>query len=282
MASCVIALGVLGISSAVAASDARKPGLGSPSFQPGFYVTNLKSNRITEYSLDATGDVAPALTISGRSTGLSQPPNLRFDAAGDLFVLNGNNTITEYAPRANGHVARILTLGGPRTAINAADGFAFDKRGDIYVSNGGSGSITEYARGAHGDAAPIRTIAGPATGLMTPEGVVIDAAGDIVVASDGANDGKPWSIVKFSARARGNVAPFATLTGPDTELGVPADIEYDGRGRLWVTDAGTNAITEYASAATGDARPIRTISGPKTRLSTPIGLDIDPSTGGST
>ncbi|MBV9583121.1 MAG: hypothetical protein JO057_31425, partial [Chloroflexi bacterium] len=47
------------------------------------------------------------------------------------------------------------------------------------------------------------------------------------------------------------------------------------RGRLYVVDATSNAITEYAPGATGNAAPVASIAGSVTGISDPIGLVLD-------
>src|SRR5664280_854245 len=62
------------------------------------YVAN-DNNSITEYATGANGNVAPVATISGSSTGLSQPWSLVLDPSDDLWVANnGIWSVTEYAP----------------------------------------------------------------------------------------------------------------------------------------------------------------------------------------
>lgn len=61
---------------------------------------------VTVYPAGSNGNVAPAATISGASTGLAGPVALAVDASGNLYVYNyDNDSITIYAAGSNGNIA---------------------------------------------------------------------------------------------------------------------------------------------------------------------------------
>jgi hypothetical protein len=80
---------------------------------------------ITVYSPGSNGNVAPAATISGSNTGLSNPYGLAIYPNGNLFVVNAcNSSITEYAPPLNGNITPIAIISGSNTLLNAPGGTA--------------------------------------------------------------------------------------------------------------------------------------------------------------
>ena len=107
--------------------------------------------------------MAPKATISGASTGLSNPHGLGFDSSGRLFVANAGNSVTEY-PRRQREVAPKATISGASTGLNFPEGLGFDSSGRLFVANGHGNSVTEYAPGASGNVAPTATISSPAPG----------------------------------------------------------------------------------------------------------------------
>ncbi len=81
------------------------------------YVSN--SDSITVYAPGATGNAAPIRTISGASTGLSNPLGVAVDSAGHLYVANIlGSSITMYALGATGNVAPLRTVSGARTGLS--------------------------------------------------------------------------------------------------------------------------------------------------------------------
>jgi hypothetical protein len=66
----------------------------------------------------------------------------------------------------------------------------------------------------------------------------------------------PLVAAVHGAGAAGNASPIATIAAA---------------GRLFVTNAGSSAVTEYAPGASGNVAPIATISGPNTGLNGPAG-----------
>lgn len=178
------------------------------------------SDAILIFPNTATGNVAPSASIAGKSTALSSPTGITFDAGGDLLVANsGNNTVTTYAPGATGNIAPTATLGGASTGIDSPECVRTDSTGAIYVCNNNVSTITVYAAGASGNATPIRTLGGAATGLSNPTSVTFDKKGNMYVANPGAN-----TITVYAPGATGNQAPMFTVAGANTGLVTPIDV----------------------------------------------------------
>ena len=136
------------------------------------YVTNVLNsltvsvNAIMVFAAGATGNAAPSDSIAGDKTGLSSPTAIALDAAGRIYVANGNGTVTVYPAGASGNVAPLDSIGGANTGLSMPSGIALDGQ-FLYVANYG-GSITVYRPGARGNVAPVDTIVGSNTGLYGP------------------------------------------------------------------------------------------------------------------
>src|SRR2546425_12957020 len=79
-----------------------------------YLSTPASSPSITVYAVGATGNATPTAIIAGGNTGLIGPGAMAFDAAGRLYVANGNSlsltyNITVYGAGATGNVAPTAT-----------------------------------------------------------------------------------------------------------------------------------------------------------------------------
>jgi hypothetical protein len=103
------------------------------------YVANAVANSVLVFPLSANGNVAPATTIIGAGTGLSDPRRIAFDANGNIYVTNGGaaNSVTVYAANANGNATPTATIFGAGTGLSSPNGIALDGAGKIYVANTG-------------------------------------------------------------------------------------------------------------------------------------------------
>ena len=234
-----------------------------PAAESNVWVANTSANTVTRYGPTATGNTAPAATISGAATGLNVPIGTVVDGSGRLYVANQTaNTITQYAPGANGNVAPVATIGGALTQLAGPRALALDRAGRLYVTNITDHSVTVYAPGASGNVAPLARIAGAATGLNVPAGVALDATGRIYVANRAAG-----TVTRYPAGADANVAPDLTITAG---LSTPANMAIDAAGALYVTNEANNTITRYTNGAL-----VATISGGG--LARPVGIALDAS-----
>jgi hypothetical protein len=250
-----------------------------------FYVANPGNNSITVYAAGDSCNATPAGTISGSNTGLGAPTFIALDAAGRLYVSNGEGTITVYAAGATGNATPTATIAGSNTGLSFPSGIALDGAGQLYVANSLNcpnvsdcfdASITVYAAGATGNATPTATIHGSNTGLHDPTGIALDGAGRLYVRNLAG-------ITVYAAGATGNATPIATIQVSTTGLGlVPAGIALDAAGRLYVANpqlagvgSSSGSIAVYAAGANGNATPIATIQGSNTGLNTPAGIALD-------
>ncbi len=236
----VFAAGASGAATPTATIAGGNTGLDKPSgiavdANGKIYVTNLgvptiakpTGNSVTIFSAGATGNVAPAITISGSNTSLDTPNGLALDSKGNIYVANEGSTInaagsvTVYPAGSTGNATPSATIAGTTSGVNIPHAVALDSSGKIYVTDANSNnpSVTVYAAGATGNVAPVYTIAGSNTGLSNPNGITIDPEGNIYVVSNtfpvGGNVG---FILVFPANSTGNVTPSATITGAATGL----------------------------------------------------------------
>ena len=224
---------------------------------------------ITEYPPGASGNVAPAVTISGNATGLNQPTGLARDAAGDLWVADsGSGAVTEYAPGASGNATPVATISGSATGLVTPAGVAIDAAGNVWVVDGVTHLVSEFSPGAHGNIAPVATLSGPATGLVYASGLAFDPEGDLSV-TDGAG-----AVSVFAPGAHGDVAPLLRLAGAATDLSQPYGIAIDPAGQMYLNISTSNAVVEFPFGAGGDVAPLTAISGPD--LVAPTDVAVSP------
>jgi hypothetical protein len=176
-------------------------------------------------------------------------------------------TVIIYPISANGNYnpGTNIIVGSNTGLLNPA-GIALDSSSNIYVTNQGNSSVTVYSAGSSGNVTPIATITGTNTGLLNPFGIALDSSNRIYVAN-GLNTTTP-SVTVYAAGSNGNVAPIATIAGPNTGLADPSGIAVDPTGRIYVGNENSPSfngiVTVYNAGANGNVAPIRTITGANT------------------
>lgn len=149
------------------------------------YVTTQAPNQVLVYDINADGSISanPSRTITGASTGLTQPVSIWVDAEGAIYVNNINTNVVEFAPGANGNVAPDRTLaagnhpvyvgrgGSTEYAIITQPNYPTDTAtryiafGSIYPTNPGDGPVLSAGNGIYvGNA---NSFAGPMAGYAT-------------------------------------------------------------------------------------------------------------------
>lgn len=68
------------------------------------------------------------------------------------------------------------------------------------------------------------------------------------------------SVTEYSPGASGNVAPIATITGPNTQIHGPSGLAVDSAGEVFVGFPEGGAVAVYPAGANGDVAPIRMIT----------------------
>ena len=251
-----------------APGDAGKDSGGARS--PGIYVTN-GDDSVTVYALTASGNAAPARTLSGASTQLSIPIGLAVDAENDLLVANrGSGRVTVYPALATGNVAPSRTL--TATGMGSPEGLVVGPTGDLFVStcpgcgtaNGGSVGVFHFP-GASG--ASDYTIAGMNTGFTDPACLALDGSGGLWVANAFGGD-----VALFAGQATGNATPTTSFT-PASAANIQSLAYGENTLFLGVPGAG---IALYPTSATGSASAAATLGGTtQLPISYPAGMFVD-------
>ncbi|HYL94043.1 MAG TPA: hypothetical protein VEW69_12905, partial [Alphaproteobacteria bacterium] len=129
------------------------------------YVTNASTNAILRFdnAFTATGNMAPAATISGPATTLSNPRYIFLDTANDrLFVANNGGSsilIFDALSTKNGNVAPTRFIAGAGTSLATPVDVALDKTRDLlYVADGSSILVFATASTINGAIPPARTL----------------------------------------------------------------------------------------------------------------------------
>ena len=89
------------VSRALSLALVAAPPAAAATVTPSLIVSNYTGQSILTFPLSATGNVAPATTITTNGTTTPDPTATAFNGAGDLWVVS-DTTITEYTPGAAG------------------------------------------------------------------------------------------------------------------------------------------------------------------------------------
>jgi hypothetical protein len=159
------------------------------------------------------------------ASGLTDPWDVAFDRAGNLFVVDydrgglvGNAAIYKITPN------------GERTTF--ASGLSYPS----YVAVDGAGNVfvADYNRGIIYEYKPTGSRATFASGLHHPVGMAFDSSGNLFVADNNAGNIHQGSIYEYKPnRSR---TTFALLNPSDR----PTDLAFDSMGNLLMADVGGN------------------------------------------
>ena len=256
------------------------------------FVTNNAADTATGYPTSASGDAAPTYGVGGNSTSPFEAEAEAFDAAGDLWVANGNSTIVEYpksslAQSGNPAPAVVLTSDGSNS-ISSPSGLVFDASGDLWATNSGNGpgagSVVEFTRSelaASASPTPAVTISSNGTNINGPYGLTFDSSGNLWVSNYNGN-----TVVEFAANQLGTsgaTIPAVTLTMPGTVFPAtcgPNGATFDASGNLWVPCYNENQVLQIAKSSlgsTGTPTPAVTLSSTSNSLSQPEYATFDSS-----
>ncbi len=155
------------------------------------------------------------------------------------------------------HAPYFVKIGSQLAPLANAGGLAFQPNGNLWITtftseaSGGNAilkftpaQLTNLSTGVHPHPAPAAKITSSSFGLIL--GAVFDADVNLWVV-DGTND----AVYEIShaqlvaATAAGTpITPAVTITDP-TDLSVPAFLEFDAAGDLWVSSEASNKIVEF-------------------------------------
>ena len=194
--------------------------------------------------------------IAGPTAGIVTPKGLEIIEELDLVIVAnlGATNIKGFSLSAEGDVSPTLfieDLGGITGSIWDVH---YDAEADIFFAAGTTGTLLVYA-----DFSENLGINGP-TSLIVPSdaeanqisvnlhGVDYDAASDTVILTDvgladDATDGQIFIISDLSM-ASGNVAVDLAIVGPESMLGNPVDVVFDGSG-IYVAEKANDLVLYY-------------------------------------
>jgi hypothetical protein len=244
------------------------------------YVANQGGTSVLVFDAISTktGNVAPARSISGASTGIILPTDLAVDSGKnllyvadgrDVFVFGAASTVSGNTPFTHdiqvGFVVAALFL---------------DATNDrLYLADSAANAINVYdsASTLNAKVAPSRALTGAATQLSTPSGVAIDAVGKLIVSNSSGNS---ITVYVNAGALNGNIPPAALISGANTTLSGPAQIAVNRSNtlvELFVANPnGPNVpIFSNLGGTAGNIAPSRNISGAATSLALPGGITLD-------
>jgi len=206
------------------------------------------------------GDGGPAINAS-----LNQPHEIRFDASGNLFIVDMKNHAIRRVDRQTQQISTIAGDGQPGYAgdggpaveakLNKPHSLQFDRKGDLYVCDIGnhvvrkidmaSGIISTFA----GTGKPGKTVSdAPINGnpLNGPRSIDVDREGNLWLATREGNqvfriDLKTQRIEHIAGTGKkgtagdGGPAKLAELSGPK---GIAIDVD----GNVWLADTESHSI----------------------------------------
>ena len=160
--------------------------------------------------------VTPAGVVSTFASGFSDPNALAFDAAGNLYVANGDNSDSTVDKVTPAGVVSTFASG-----FDNPDALAFDA-GNLYVANYFGNTVSKVT--------PAGVVSTFASGLSGPDGLAFDAAGNLYVANYSAN----------SIETVNKVTPAGVVSTFVSNIGVPVGLAFDAADNLYVGNfAGT-------------------------------------------
>ena len=222
---------------------------------------------------ESNGD-APTVTIYSQgklqrtiSRGLSQPSDLAFDRAGNLYVTNAGcpsidcypnqkpSTVTVYAPGSES-VRRTITAGLTLPAALAFDGF-----GNLYVANNGGYTVTVYAPRSKN---VLRTIS---QGVQSPAALAFDRNGNLYVANQGNN-----GFNTITVYAPGETTVMRTIS---QGIFFPVALAFDSSQNLYVVNCGECYGSSGGDSVTVYARGSNTLMRTLSDVNVPYALTFD-------
>ena len=260
----------------------------TPTITKALWVAN--GTNVLEYlpsQLSSTSSsMAPHLVNNSGAFGA--PQGVTFDAAGDLWVIDGGTVaaggtvkpaLYEFTP------AQLADLGKvnnpmPNITINSAEftfpqQAVFDPMGNLWVSDNGSNAVFVFTptqlAATNTNAMPnVSITSNPA--FIGPLGITFDALGDLWVANNASTTIFEFKAARLPGVTTGAATNAAVTLMPDVTLSddgkgsvqAPWALIFDANGDLWSSNANApNTVVEFAKAQlnmAGSPTPAVTLS----------------------
>lgn len=244
------------------------------------YVSNSNANSILRFdsALTATGNVAPAATITGAATALNTPAFITLDTVNDrLYVANNGSfsvLIFDNISTKTGNVAPERIITGANTNLVTPTDVSVDTTLDLlYVADDTDIFVFGSASTANGNVAPVHDL----VVSFSISAIFIDAPNDTLYVADTVNNA--IHVYNSASTLDGPVTANRTIQGAATHLANPGGVQLDGSGRLVVSNSSASgpSITIYAnaSAVNGNAAPSGEIKGSTTGFVIPDQIVVD-------
>jgi trimeric autotransporter adhesin len=250
------------------------------------YIADSANNRIRKLLPDGTlisiagngnasyyGDGGPANFAS-----MHNPHGLYSAGGGHIYIADtGNQRIRELLP--DGTITTVAGNGGQGSGgdggaatsaqLNLPTGVALDTAGNIYIADQGNNRVRMVAPNGTmstlaGSAAYGIGDGGSATAaqLDAPTSVAVDASGNVYLSDTGHNRVRQVSNGTITTLAGTGDCCYAGDGGPagSAQLNAPSGLLVDSAGRIYVADAGNNAVRLVQQAAAGAGPTISAIT----------------------
>jgi YVTN family beta-propeller protein len=158
----------------------------------------------------------PGIQTTVPATGLGTPSDVKVDAAGDVFIVDGNNNRVVEVP-ASGPQITVFT---GNFALTNPRGVAVDGAGDVFIADYGNNRVVEVPAGGG-----VQTTVG--NGLSLPYAVAVDGAGNVFIADYGNH-----RVVKVTPSG-------VQTTVPTSGTICPQGLAVDGAGDIFISDSCT-------------------------------------------
>ena len=193
--------------------------------------------RIAAFARLANGNVEPKRVIEGQATKLARtlhgidynPVRDEISATNPLAA-----SVLVFRGGATGEEPPLRIIQGPKTRMVFPQAVAVDvKNKEYFVSDPDGNKVLVFPEEANGDVAPIRVLEGPKTRLGYVAPLAIDPDRDLLVVANRSYGETTTGLFIFNRTDNGNVAPRAVISGSNTGIMFPFQIQFHN-GKLFV------------------------------------------------